>query len=44
VADHVVRLLGDRPARLRLAAAGPQAVDGRGVFRVADRIRSLHAA
>ena len=41
---HVSRLLNDAQARRRLAAAGRRAVDGRGVFRVADRIRELHAA
>ena len=44
VAANVVNLLGDRQARRRLSGAGCAAVDTRGVFRVADRIRELHAA
>jgi spore coat polysaccharide biosynthesis predicted glycosyltransferase SpsG len=41
VATAVERLLADAPARRRLAAAGRRLVDGRGVFRVAARIRLL---
>jgi spore coat polysaccharide biosynthesis predicted glycosyltransferase SpsG len=44
IADRVEQLLGDRGARRRLSAAARRSVDGRGVFRVADRIRRLHAA
>lgn len=44
VAGHVARLLDDSVERRRLSSAGRRAVDGRGVFRVAGRIRKLHAA
>jgi spore coat polysaccharide biosynthesis predicted glycosyltransferase SpsG len=44
VAAHVVRVIADPREQRRLSAAGRRLVDGRGAFRVADRIRSLHAA
>jgi hypothetical protein len=44
VGSHVASLLGDPGARGRLARAGRQLVDGRGVFRVAGRVRALALA
>jgi spore coat polysaccharide biosynthesis predicted glycosyltransferase SpsG len=44
VAAHVARVIADPLRRRRLSAAGRRFVDGRGVFRVADRIRTLHVA
>lgn len=41
LARHVSHLLRDARARRRMAAAGQLLVDGRGVFRVADRVREL---
>lgn len=41
IAAHVAHLLGDARARRRLSAAGRALVDGRGIFRVADRVREL---
>jgi spore coat polysaccharide biosynthesis predicted glycosyltransferase SpsG len=43
IAREVQRLLGDKVARRRLAQAGHRLVDGRGVFRVAERLRRLAA-
>jgi spore coat polysaccharide biosynthesis predicted glycosyltransferase SpsG len=41
VAGHVAHLLRARPDQQRMALAGRALVDGRGVFRVADRLRDL---
>lgn len=41
VAAHVAYLLRDARARRRLSAAGRSLIDGRGAFRVADRLRAL---
>jgi spore coat polysaccharide biosynthesis predicted glycosyltransferase SpsG len=44
VAAHVARVIADPRRRRRLSLAGRRLVDGLGVFRVADRIRTLHVA
>ena len=44
VAAHVARVIADPRQQRRLSAAGRRFVDGQGVFRVADRIRTLHVA
>ena len=41
MAGAVSHLLDDGRAQARMAAAGQALVDGRGIFRVADRIRAL---
>ena len=43
MAGAVSHLLDDGRAQARMAAAGRALVDGRGIFRVADRIRALAA-
>lgn len=42
-ARHVAHLLDDVRAQRRMAAAGQALVDGRGIFRVADKVRELAA-
>ncbi len=41
IAAHVAHLMRDGRARRRMGAAGRMLVDGRGVFRVADRLKEL---
>jgi spore coat polysaccharide biosynthesis predicted glycosyltransferase SpsG len=41
VGEEVTRLAADEAQRRRLAAAGRAAVDGRGAFRVAERLSAL---
>lgn len=41
LAGHVAHLVRDGRSQRRLAAAGRELVDGRGAYRVADRIRAI---